>query len=206
MDKNFPSGEDKVSIVAKETLKFLKKKLIKSNRYTLLDIGCGNGRDIKFLSSNLDNLIVHGIDSSLKAVENAKRLNKTQENIKIERMDWKDLDDTQYDIIFISGVYHFFPITERKSFILKIRKILKANGFFILSTLSSSDRQYYGKGNPVKGDINSFQSEYFIHFSSEEELKKDFHFLTLINQFEFFHKNYSKDLKYHTMWMLIGQN
>jgi len=203
---HIPSGDDKVSKTASVALSFLKKKSIKSNQFTFLDIGCGDGSDIEFISSNLDNLIIRGIDISLKSIENAIELNSNKDNVTFECMDWKDLDDTQYDIIFISGAYHFFNITDRNTFILKIKKILKANGFFFLSTLSSNDKQYYGKGVSVKNDPNSFRSDFFTHFCSEEELREDFKFLNVIDLFEYFHKNYSKDTEYHTMWLLIGKN
>jgi len=203
---HIPSGDDKVSKTASVALSFLQKKLIKSNQFTFLDIGCGDGRDIDFISSNLDNLIIRGIDISLKAIENAIELNSNKDNVTFECMDWKDLDDTQYDIIYISGVYHFFNMADRNTFFLKIKKILKANGIFFLSTLSSNDKQYYGKGVSVKNDPNSFQSEFFIHFCSEEERREDFKFLNIVDLFEYFHKNYSKDTEYHTMWLLKGKN
>lgn len=202
---HIPSGDDKVSKTASVVLSFLQKQLIKSNQLTFLDIGCGDGRDINFISSNLDNLIIRGIDISLKAIENAIELNSDKDNVTFECMDWKDLDETQYDIIYISGVYHFFNLADRNKFILKIKKILKTNGFFFLSTLSSNDKQYYGKGVSVKNDPNSFQSEFFLHFCSEEELREDFKFLNIVELFEYFHKNYSKDKEYHTMWLLIGK-
>jgi len=202
---HIPSGDDKVSKTASVALSFLQKKLIKSNQFTFLDIGCGDGRDIDFISSNLDNLIIRGIDISLKAIENAIELNSNKDNVTFECMDWKDLDDTQYDIIYISGVYHFFNIADRNTFIFKIKKILKSHGFFFLNTLSSNDKQYYGKGVSVKNDPNSFQNEVFIHFCSEDELREDFKFLKIVDLFEYFHKNYSKDTEYHTMWILIGK-
>ena len=202
---SIPSGEDKVSIVANVVLNCLQKTLLRSNKYTFLDIGCGDGRDIDFISSNLDNLVIRGIDISLKAIENAISLNLKKENVKFECMDWKDLDDTQYDIIYSSGLYHFFNITDRVAFIFKIKNILKNHGYFFLSTLSSNDKQYFGKGKPVESDPNSFQNEFFIHFCSDDELREDFKFLKIIDLFEFFHKNYDKDIDYHTMWLLIGK-
>jgi len=203
---DIPSGDDKVSIIAKEALTYLQKKMNKSSQFTFLDIGCGEGRDIDYLSSNLDNLTMRGIDISSEAIKKALELNSDKDSITFERMNWKDLDDTQYDIVYMSGVYHFFNITDRNAFISKIKIILKSPGVFILSTLSSNDKQYYGKGVAVKNDPNSFQSEYFIHFSSEAELREDFVFLKIVNLFEFFHKNYSKDTEYHTMWMMVGEN
>ena len=81
---SIPSGEDKVSIVANVVLNCLQKTLLRSNKYTFLDIGCGDGRDIDFISSNLENLIIRGIDISLKAIENAISLNLKKENVKFE--------------------------------------------------------------------------------------------------------------------------
>ena len=203
---HIPSGDDKISKPASIALSFLLKNLKKSNQLTFLDIGCGDGRDIDYISSNFDNLIIKGIDISLKAVEKAIKLNSNKDNVTFECLDCKDLDETQYDIIYISGVYHFFNLADRNSFISKIRNILKINGVFFLSTLSSNDKQYYGKGVPVPNDPNSFQSEYFLHFCSKEELLTDFKFLKIFDLFEFFHKNYSKDTDYHTMWLLLGEN
>jgi cyclopropane fatty-acyl-phospholipid synthase-like methyltransferase len=203
---HIPSGDDKISNPARIAVSFLQKNLNQSKQFTLLDIGCGEGRDIYYISANFDNLTIKGIDISLKAIEKAIDLNSNKKNVTFQCMDWKDLDDTQYDIIYMSGVYHFFNLAERTSIISKIRKILKINGFFFLTALSSSDTQYYGKGVPVPNDPNSFQSEFFLHFCSKEELQADFKFLKIFDLFEFFHKNYSKDIEYHTMWLLIGKN
>lgn len=202
---HIPSGDDKISKPARVAFNFLQKKLTISKNYTFLDVGCGKGRDINFLSSKLDNIIFRGIDISFDVIENAIELNSHKDNVTFECMDWKDLDDTQYDIIYTSGVYHFFPLVERRAFISKLRNILNPRGFFFMTTLSSKDTQYYGKGEPVKNDPNSFQSEYFLHFCSEDELRENFGFLEIVDLYEYFHKNYSTDKEYHTMWLLIGK-
>ena len=200
------SCDDKVSKTVSVAFNYLQNILGKTNQLSFLDIGCGNGRDIDYISSNLDNLIIKGIDISLDVIENAIQLNSNKNNVKFECKNWKKLDDTQYDIIYISNVYHFFNITDREAFILKIKKILKPNGLIFLSTLSTNDKQYYGKGIPVKNDPNSFQSEWFVHFCSEDEIREDFKFLKILDLFEYFQKNYAKDKEYHTVWILIGKN
>jgi len=203
---HIPSGEDKISKTARVALNVLRENLDSSKQYSFLDIGCGDGRDIAFLSSNFENLTFRGIDISSKAIEKAIKLTPDKEKVTFKCMDWKELDDRQHDIIYISGVYHFFNLAERKSLHLKLKRILKPQGFFFLTTLSANDTQYYGKGMPVENDPNSFQGEYFIHFSSEKELREDFKFLKILDLFEYFHKNYAKDTVYHTMWSLIGEN
>ena len=202
---HIPSGEDAVSIVVRKASSFLESELDNSTQFSLLDIGCGEGWDINFISSTFKNIRIRGIDISSNAIKKATKLNSNKNNITFECMDWKSLDETQYDIIYISGVYHFFKIDDRIAFISKIKRILKQNGLFFLSTLSSNDTQYYGKGLLVKNDPNSFQSEYFLHFSSKEELLEDFNFLRILDVSEFYHKNYAKDIAYHTMWFLAGK-
>ncbi len=202
---HIPSGEDKVSKVVSVASSFLKKELNKSTFISFLDIGCGEGRDIDYISLNFNNFKIKGIDISSNAIKKAIKLNTNKDNVTFECMDWKDLDETKYDIIYMSGVYHFFNLADRTAFISKVKNILKPNGFFFLSTLSSNDTQYYGEGIPVKDDPNSFQSEYFIHFSSKEGLLEDFKFLMIHELSEFYHKNYAKDTEYHTMWILIGK-
>ena len=58
----------------------------------------------------------------------------------------------------------------------------------------------------MKNDPNSFQSGYYLHFSSEEELRDDFGFLNIIELYEYFFRNYANDIEYYTMWMLVGEN
>ena len=203
---DIPSGDDIISKPASVTLNFLLKKLDKSEKYSFLDIGCGNGRDIAYLSSHFDNIVFYGIDISLRAIENAIQLNSSKNHITFDRKNWIELDNSQYDIVYISGVYHFFQLTEREAFVPKIKRILKSHGFLILSTLSSNDKQYFGKGNPVPNDPNSFQSDFYLHFCSEKELRNDFNFLNIDDLFEFSHKNFANDTEYHTMWMLVGEN
>ena len=200
-----PSGDDAVSIVASKASSFLENELDNSKQFSLLDIGCGEGRDINFISSNFKNITIRGIDISSRAIKKAIKLNSNKDSVTFECLDWKTLDETQHDIIYMSGVYHFFNIADRIAFISKVKRILKPHGLLFLSTLSSNDTQYYGKGMLVKNDPNSFQSEYFIHFSSKEELLEDFNFLRVLELSEFYHKNYAKDTAYHTMWFLAGK-
>ena len=58
----------------------------------------------------------------------------------------------------------------------------------------------------MKNDPNSFQSDNYLHFSSEEELRDDFGFLNIIELYEYFHKNYANDIEYHKMWILVVEN
>jgi tellurite methyltransferase len=76
---------------------------------TLLDIGCGEGRNAVFFARN--GYLVTAFDLSLTAVEKTKRMASEtgvtidvfQADVKEYRLDWK------YDILFSTGVLHFIP-------------------------------------------------------------------------------------------------
>ena len=82
--------------------------------YRILDIGCGEGKDAVFFAKcGYD---VTAFDISEQGIEKAKKL---AEHNKVDVRFFKaDLlvyrPDTEYDIIFSSGVFHFLPEKERK--------------------------------------------------------------------------------------------
>ena len=84
-----PSGEDKISKPASVALPILQNRLSKSRTYTFLDIGCGNGRDIPYFSSHFENLIIYGINTSQKAIDNAIRLNSDNHHATFECKNFK---------------------------------------------------------------------------------------------------------------------
>lgn len=84
--------------------------------YRVLDIGCGEGKDAVFFAKC--GYAVTAFDVSEQGIEKAKRLaehNKTEVSFfKADIFDYRP--DTEYDIIFSSGVLHFLPLNERKEF------------------------------------------------------------------------------------------
>lgn len=82
--------------------------------YRVLDIGCGEGKDAVFLAKC--GYAVTAFDISEQGIEKAKRLaehNKTEVMFfKADLFDYRP--DTEYDIIFSSGVLHFVPPDARK--------------------------------------------------------------------------------------------
>ncbi len=82
--------------------------------YRVLDIGCGEGKDAVFFAKcGYD---VTALDISEQGIEKAKKLaehNKVEVRFfKADLFDYRP--DTEYDIIFSSGVLHFIPQTDRE--------------------------------------------------------------------------------------------
>ncbi len=203
------------SELAIEAIKYIYYKF-KPNKdiLSILDVGCGNGRDAFYFSDNIECRIL-GIDISKDAIEIAlnKVIERQMENVNFQICNFLEFKDGKYDIIFSSGVYHFLKKDERIKFRKRIIKLLKPKGLLFLSTLSVGDSYYYGKGTPVHKESNSFLYEYsagktvYLHFSNSEELIKDFSFLDIKELFE--HKEHNPHVKgpiNYIPWIMIGEN
>ena len=81
--------------------------------YRVLDIGCGEGKDAVFFAKcGYD---VTALDISEQGIEKAKKLAEhNQVEVRFFKADLFDYrPDTEYDIIFSSGVLHFVPENNR---------------------------------------------------------------------------------------------
>jgi cyclopropane fatty-acyl-phospholipid synthase-like methyltransferase len=180
------------------------KNIDNNEKIDILDIGCGEGKDDLYLAQSIINRRIVAIDPSRKAIHKARVTLSGEKDVEFHTIGFKELDENdQFDVILLSGVYHFFKKVDRGLFREKIKKILKPNGWFFLSTLSSNDTQYYDKGTPVPDDPNSFKGITYLHFASKSEIMEEFSFLEIIKLDEYYHKNYAADTDYHTMWMLV---
>lgn len=82
--------------------------------YRILDIGCGEGKDAVFFAKC--GYAVTAFDNSEQGLEKAKKLaehnNTHVQFFKADILDYRP--DTDYDIIFSSGVLHILPPTRRQ--------------------------------------------------------------------------------------------
>lgn len=96
--------------------------------YRVLDIGCGEGKDAVFFAKC--GYAVTAFDVSEQGIEKAKRLaeyNKVDVSFfKADLFDYRP--DTEYDIIFSSGVLHFIQQTARKELCDSLKEHTTDNG------------------------------------------------------------------------------
>lgn len=193
------------SELGKITIQYLKSNNLINKNLELLDIGCGYGRDVLYISMNI-NCKILGIDSSKEAIILAKKNKK--KNIEFRHCDFKDLDDIKFDIITSSNFYQILRKQERNALIKTISKILKPNGLLFLSTLSVNDPEHFGEGIPISGEPNSYQIGTYVHFCTYDELKRDFNFLNIekLYEHEYYEPRVTGDVHHHISWILIGKN
>lgn len=82
--------------------------------YRVLDIGCGEGKDAVFFAKC--GYAVTAFDISESGIEKAKKLAEhNRVDVNFFRTDIFDYrPDSEYDIIFSSGVFHFIPLNQRE--------------------------------------------------------------------------------------------
>jgi SAM-dependent methyltransferase len=185
----------------------------------VLDVGCGYGRDTRYLATELGCHAV-GIDGSPAAVEAARH----EHNNAVRRSGKMDLDaeyvvadlasfvaDPEragaFDVVFACNVYHLLGPIGRREFTAACAAASRPGGLLFLSTLSPRDPEHYAKGDPVSGEERSWVDKVYLHFCTAEELERDFAGFDVIDLEE---RAYDEPRPgapphHHTSWFLEGR-
>ncbi len=93
---------------------------------TLVDIGCGNGRDVNFFSNS--GFDVLGIDNSEECIENCRR---RFPELRFEIQDAENLrfEDSSIGAFFMINVIHY---TDKEKAMEEVFRTLKQNGYFFI--------------------------------------------------------------------------
>lgn len=175
-----------------EVLNYLPKNL------NILDLGCGNGRFLKFL---LENKIK--IDTYLGVDNNEDFIHKN--SINFPNYDFENLDiitkleeiPNKYSLITVFGVTHHIPSKEfRRSWFVKLASKLEKEGVLVLSFWNfdseKSDKNFRTKEYlPEPGDYflgwkENYSAHRFCHYFNEyeiEEIIKSFINFKLVKKF-----------------------
>ncbi|NMC35889.1 class I SAM-dependent methyltransferase [Candidatus Beckwithbacteria bacterium] len=128
----------------------------------VLDLGCGNGRDMKFLFQN--NIKVEGYDFSEEMIKIAKK-NVPQANFSLKDIE-KDLFPKQkYDGIIANCSLLHFPKNKISKIFAKIHQTIKKNGIFLVRFKAGSGE------HELEIEINQQKIKRFFAFYSKKELK-----------------------------------
>ncbi len=146
--------------------------------FTLLDVGCGYGRDSRYLAAELRCQVV-GIDPSPAAVVAARSVRS--HGIAVDYL----VDDAvtfagrageagRYDVVFAGQVYALLGPAGRREFVEALAALARPGGLLFISTLSPRDPQHYAVGRQVSGEKRSWIEHIYLHFCTAEELTADF--------------------------------
>ncbi|MDO8522417.1 MAG: class I SAM-dependent methyltransferase [bacterium] len=134
----------------------------KRNYITLLDIGCGDGRDSLYFAEK--GLRVSALDFSKNGVTNLKSLNS---NIKTYVGDIRKMPFGQnsFDIVYAHLSLHYFDDKETDKIFENLYRILKKGGLIFVKCKSTDDA-LYGKGEKRGPDM--YRDGHLRHFFSKE--------------------------------------
>ena len=112
----------------------------------ILDLGCGSGRNSKFLVDNGHTVI--GLDSSAVAIKQAKKLCDAtfiQQDVIITT--WTD---QTFDVVLDFGFLHCWPKEQLLEYRNKLDSVLKIGGLYI-----GEQSRSINKKNPLSGTLYS---------------------------------------------------
>jgi SAM-dependent methyltransferase len=190
-----------------------------SSELSILDVGCGYGRDTRYLAAELGCHAL-GIDSSPAAIEAARKehaaaLRRTREAQFDAEYLVSDVASLAagsdgpgpFDVAFTCNVYHLLGPIGRREFAAAIAAVTRPGGLLFLSTMSPRDPQHYAVGEPVSGEERSWVDKVYLHFCTAEELTRDFSAFELLDLDErsYEEAQASGQAHHHTSWFLEGR-
>ena len=104
---------------------------------TILDAGCGEGRNLKWFYANYYN--VYGIDIDEKRLDNARKLYpKSAHNFKVGELDKLPYKENYFDHLICCAVLHFAKSEKQfKAMFTELVRVLKQNGTLFIRMASN---------------------------------------------------------------------
>lgn len=147
---------------AQKTWKYINDK----NYRTLLDLGCGNGRDAVFFYNH--GLKVTAVDISKNGIESLMKKNSLIKTI-LKNIKNISFPKESFDVIYAHLSLQYFDPRESKIIFDKLHNILTPGGMIFVRCKSTDDPKY-GEGMNLGGNI--FFKSHLRHFFTEELMKK----------------------------------
>ena len=135
--------------------------LVETNK--VVDIGCGNGRDVKYLVEN--GLDVIGVDLSSQLLNIAR---KKVEEAKFINKDMRDLpfENSSFGGIWTCAAFHHLPKNEGEKALKEFYRILKPKGILFISVKKGVGERM------VKKDYYQGNQKFFAYYSENELQEK----------------------------------
>jgi SAM-dependent methyltransferase len=170
---------------------------------SVLDIGCGYGRDVLYLWETLGVEAV-GIDPSPEAIALAVGSIPTGASVRFERRGFAGSWDRRFDVVLSWNVFHLLPKPDREAFAAAVPQLLRPGGRLFLGTLSPRDTEHVGAPEP--GGPPGAPGVVPLHFATERELREQFAGLRIERLFE---HEYEEPLQgrpahHHNCWILVA--
>ena len=182
-----------------------------SKDVSILDLGCGYGRDSVYLARELGCHVL-GADPSPAAVAEARR---RRPGILPMDLEWEVAGAEAlaaaspartFDIVYASNIYQLLRPWDRLAFAAAVSLLARPGGLLYLSTLSPRDPQHYAVGRSVQGEERSWIEHVYLHFCTAEELRDDFPAFEVLDLEErAYEETNIRGAHRHTSWFFEGR-
>lgn len=144
--------------------------------YKILDIGCGEGKNAVFLARNGYN--VTAFDISEQGLTKARKLaDHFDVEIDFFKADVRDFRlETEYDIIFSSGVFHYIPYELRQEIVDNLKAHTKKNGIHAINVFvkkpfipipPDAEASEFAAGDWKSGELFMYYHDWMLHKNEE---------------------------------------
>lgn len=145
--------------------------------YKVLDIGCGEGKDAVFLARN--GYQVSAFDISERGIAKSREL-ADRFGVKVDffRADVRDFRlETDYDIVFSSGVFHYLPQRLREGVVDQLKKHTRENGIHAINVFvrkpfiplpPDAEASELAAGDWRSGELFMYYHDWLFHKNEEE--------------------------------------
>ncbi len=118
----------------------MKQKLKLSDWASVIDLGCGDGGVLRFMSDHYHLSILDGVDNNLTTIWRWKIVNYfyNKKNINLHHGDIQDTDISHYDIIYI-----FLLPQHLDNLHSRLQNNMKSDAIIVCNTFEFSDRKPY---------------------------------------------------------------
>ncbi len=139
---------------------------------SLLDVGCGNGRDSRYFSAG--GFKVTGIDQAVSAVENNKNVSRNDETYIAGDFTSEEFLKTLglFDLIYSRFTLHSVSKTNASAFLSHSFNMLNKGGILAIE-VRSVNSDMYGKGERDKEDPDAWIFGHYRRFVRKEELSNE---------------------------------
>ena len=132
------------------------KKELNVNNLPILDLGCGNGDDSKWLIEN--NYKVVSSDFSISSIEHVKKINPNTILLDMSNIeDWKQIEDNAFSSVVANLSLHYFDNATTIMILKEIKRILINNGILIARVNTNLDTEF-GAGDGIEIEPNFYQN------------------------------------------------
>ena len=139
--------------------KYVYEKFIIENGGSLIELGCGNGRDSAFFLNK--GLYVTAIDASIDAIERLQECYSENKKIELVCGDFVNYnyDEKLYNYCYSRFSLHAISEKQEEVLIRRVYDLLKVNGYFFIEVRSVHD-ELYGKGEKVGDDAYVWEGHF----------------------------------------------